>query len=273
MSFTVISTTYTKRIIQQGDGGEINLNAFFNDRGTGDHKLLSLIHEVRKDAREWMEREGLTESGEGIDFFNLFEVPKEDEVIAKVDVSAAYWSYALKRGIITPKTNEKLIKLYGVSWRRIKQKKTDHVDGKQEERERSVGEFKAARLKALGSLATTKVTREYENGYIVSEQIKEESTKIVYMEICRGIDRLMKECHQNVPGCIYYYWDCIFVKKEFSAQAIEFFKQREYNTSMKITKIDFIRMGDIGYLISTLDDTIYMTRKENKHLLPRYEEQ
>lgn len=265
-TFTLISTTYTKKILQH------KAQVFFNDKGDQDFRLLSLITSVRKDAKQFMEREGEIQKGK-IDFFNMFEVPTEDQIICKIDLTAAYWTYALKRGIIKPETNQKLIRLYGVSKKKVKQSMSDWTPSEKVKLKiREVGEFKTARLKALGSLATMKTTTEFERGYRVSEETKEEPTKEIYMEICRGIDELMKECHRTVPGCIYYYWDCIFVKKEFSAEVLEFFKEREYNVSMQETRIDFVKIGSIGYLISSSDDKIYMTRRENKHLIKEMNE-
>lgn len=266
-TFTLISTTYTKKILQDKSV------AFFNDKGDQDYRLLSLITSVRKDAKAFMDEGGRIEKTK-IDFFNMFEIPAEDEIICKIDLTAAYWTYALKRRIIKGETNQKLIRLFGVSKKKVKQAMSDYspqIGRKVKTRE--VGEFKTARLKALGSLATMKTTTQFERGYRVSEETKEEPTKEIYMEICRGIDELMKECHRTVPGCIYYYWDCIFVRKEFSRQVVDFFKQREYNVSMQETKIDFVKIGSVGYLISSSDDKIYMTRRENKHLIQESEDE
>lgn len=263
--FTLISTTYTKKILQEEN------KIFFNDKGDQDFRLLSLIMSVRKDAKEFLDNGGEIRDDK-IDFFNMFEIPSEEEIICKIDLTAAYWTYALKRRILKPETNQKLIKLYGVSKKKVKQTMKDYDSTPSEKmklklKTREVGEFKDARLKAFGSLATMKTTTEYENGYRVKEETIQEPTKEVYMEVCRGIDQLMKECHRNVPGCIYYYWDCVFVKKKFAQDVVDFFKERQYNTTMQETKIDFVKIGEIGYLISSSDDKIYMTRRENKHLI------
>lgn len=258
--FYVTSTSYTKRIHIPGER-----KVFFNDKGEQDGRLLTLISLVRKDAEKFLSENDVSYSDD-IDFFNLFEVPKEKEIIKKIDLSAAYWTYARKRGVITEDTHQRFLSMYAFSFRKVRKRGYYIVDGKIMEYERAVSEFKDARLKALGSLATRKLVQKYKDGRIISEELIVKETRPLYMEICRGIDKLMRECREKVPGCIYYYWDCIFVKDEFSEEAINFFKERDYASTTKETTIDFVKIGDMGFLISTSDDKIYMTRRENKHL-------
>jgi hypothetical protein len=240
--FQLISTGYTKKIVTH------NEVMFFNDNGSDDKKVLLLISAVRADAKKFMEVKTVDDVSElKTDFFNLLDIIKSDEIIVKVDIKSAYWEYALKAGIITKNTNDKFLKWYeGVDAHFAKQ----------------------ARLKALGSLATSKLTSVYKNGKLIhNEPIDTQKTKEIYMEVCNGIDRLMKDVNFNVDGCKYYYWDCIFVTKKFEKDAVEYIRSRGYDVSTEETKLEFIKIGDIGYLLSTSDDKIYMTKQENKFLL------
>ena len=243
-SFILTRTSYTKRIETEAE------IMFFNDSGDEDKLPLILINSVRKDAKKYIEQHtinGKFEIDENCDFFNLLDIIENDDVIVKVDLKSAYWEFALKEGVITQKTNEKFQDLY---------KDVDAFFSKQ------------ARLKALGSLATSKHTSYYKNGKYNREDPPDiQATKKVYMKICDGVDRLMKDTNYHVDGCVYYYWDCIFVKKEYSQDAIDYLNGRGYDVSTQETKLEYIKIGDIGYLLSTSDDKIYMTRNENRFLL------
>ena len=105
---------------------------------------------------------------------------------------------------------------------------------------------------------------------IDTEQIIEHPARPIYMEVCRGIDDLMKECQQKVEGCIYYYWDCIFTTKKFEKQVIDFFKDRKYEVSVDETSLEVVNVGDAVYLLSTKEAKMYMVRKEDKHLLSEH---
>jgi len=242
MDFELVTTSYTKKIITK------NEVMFFNDEGDNDNKVLLLISAVRNDAKNFLKKSNIEDVANiETDFFNLLDIIENDEVIVKVDLKSAYWEYALKVGIISQKTNEKFLSWYeGIESFYAKQ----------------------ARLKALGSLATSKFTSIYKDGkFAYSMPVHTEKTKAIYMEICNGIDRLMKDCNINVEGCVYYYWDCIFVKKKFEQQVIDYINSRGYDVSTQETKLEPIKIGDIGYMLSTSDNKIYMTRTENKHLL------
>ena len=242
IDFECTSTSYTKKIVT---GNEV---LFFNDDGDDNKKVLLLISAVRSDAKKYLEQHSVEDVQEiETDFFNLLDIIKSDEVIVKIDLKAAYWEYALKAGIVTKKTNDKFITWY---------ENIDAYYAKQD------------RLKALGSLATTKLTTVYKNGKLVGNKPPHtEKTKGIYMEVCNGIDRLMKDINMNIDGCKYYYWDCVFVKKEFEQAAIDYINSRGYDVSTEETKLEFIKIGDIGYLLSTSDNKIYMTKQENKFLL------
>lgn len=244
MNFEVHSTTYSKRINYEG------ARIVFNDDGKSDMGQLKLISKVRSDAANFLKR-GDNLRSTYIHFFDLFERPKTDEVIHKVDIKSAYWTYALKRGILSPETNRYFLDKF---------RYLSYKEGKQK------------RLRALGSLATTKTILKYTNGVPDWDGIerKTSETKDLYMEICRGVDDLMRECVKNVEGCIYYYWDCIFVSSKFSQDAVDFFKSVDYDVKVGETKLDYVDLGEKSYLISTSageKNKIYMVKKENKHLL------
>lgn len=240
--FETVSTTYTKKIITKDE------TMFFNEEGKDDKKALLLINAVRNDAKKFLEKNTVSKvNNYKTDFFNLLDVIKSDKVIKKIDFKSAYWTYALKTGVITEATNINFNKWY------------EGVD---------VFYAKQARLKALGSLATTKFTNIYENGlWIQSLPVYTEPTKPLYMSVCNGIDNLMKDINYAINGCVYYYWDCMFVEEEFEQEVIEYVRRRGYDVGVEETKLEFVTVGDIGYLLSITDGKIYMTKKENKYLL------
>lgn len=240
--FETCSTTYTKKIITK------DVTYFFNEDGKEDRKGLLLIAAVRNDARKFLEKNKNLSIGESkTDFFNLLDLIKNNKVIKKIDLRSAYWIYAMKMGVVTEQTNEKFKEWY----------------------KNKVSSFaKNARLKALGSLATTKFTNVYEKGILVySRPVETQPTKDLYMEICNGIDRLMKDLNFNVPGCLYYYWDCMFIDEQGEKEAVEYLNKRGYDVSVEETKLEFLTIGGNGYILSITDGKMYMTKRENRHLL------
>ncbi len=233
--FVLSKTTYSRKIVVGG------VTTIFNQDGGNDHKVLSLINNVRQNAKEYLSNTSYEKRETYIHFFDLFKRPKSDEVIWKIDIRSAYWSSALKRGIIKQETNDKLTKSY---------------EGK------PAKEMKQARLKALGSLATNKMVQTYIEGKLEFEEQIPEITKELYMDICRDVDNIMRECVDENQTVIYYYWDCIFVPKNTSKGVLDFFKKRDYNVSVEETKllyIDIFKDGG-GYLLSEMDSKAYMVR-------------
>lgn len=242
--FELIKTTYTKKIITPDE------TIFFNEEGEDDLKGLLLIGAVRKDARKYLEKNTVEKIyASKTDFFNLLDVVKSDQVIKKIDFKAAYWTYALAKTIVTQQTNEKFLEWY------------ENID---------VFYAKQARLKAIGSLATTKFTNVYEKGrWAYSKPVYTEPTKDLYMAICNGIDNLMKDVNYNIPGCIYYYWDCIFVAEGYEQQAVDYIKNRGYDVSIEETKLEFVNVGQTAYLLSIEDGKMYMVKQKDKHLIQK----
>lgn len=240
--FETINTSYTKKIITQ------DVVHYFNEEGKSDDKNLLLISAVRNDAAKFLEKNNIDKFYKNkTDFFNLLDIVNSKKIIKKIDLKSAYWIYSMKMGVVTEATNEKFLKWYA----------NTHIKFAKE-----------SRLKALGSLATTKLHSFYKKGkYVFNLPPETEPTKNLYMAICDGIDKLMKDVNYNIPGCIYYYWDCIFVEEEFEKDVVDFIKEKGYDISIDETKLEFVTLGNVGYLLSVSDGKIYMTKPENKHLL------
>lgn len=248
MDFLVEKTTYS-RIIKT-DTKKI----LFNSKGKRDDKMLYLLNKTRQDAKMFLDSVSLMDNSDeflnisNIDFFQLYEIPNKPVGIAKVDLRSAYWKYALSIGLIQKETDEKFKQIY---------------EG------RSSKDAKEARLKALGSLATTKTKIPYVKGKADydREESKTEETKPLYMLTCKGVDDLMKECQRQVKGVMYYYWDCIFIKEEFSQQAIDFFESQDYSVSVGFDEIRYKEIGGNHYIVSSKEDNCYMVRKEDNRII------
>jgi len=241
-SFVLIETQYTRRI----DIPDEDLCLIFNETGKQDIKLLGLINRVRKDANYYMAiRPYIKEKYIG--FYDIWEIPDSDEIICKVDIRAAYWTYACMKDILSEETHNFFLDNYTNS---------------------NYEESKKARLKALGALATRKRRTIFTDGIEDENQPEPEDqpTKALYLDICRGIDNLMVQCYDNVDGVISYYWDCIFIRKKFAPIAIEFFKSQKYDVTVEETHLRYIEIGQNGYLLSVSDSKIYMVSKENSKL-------
>lgn len=241
--FEINSTTYT-RMIKEEDGKKI---LFSSDFKNTNNFLLPLINKTRKDARSYLENHIIKNDSE-IDYFSLLDNPVKIKTICKIDISGAYWNYSIKRGIISEETDNYCFKVH---------------------ENKTYKELKSSRVKSLGSLATRKLTQIFRKGVEIKEEkkIKIEATRDLYIEVCRGIDNLMKQCAREVEGCKYYYWDCMFVDKMYSKDVIDFFRAQEFNTTVEETSLDFIMLGRTPYLVSKRDDKMYLVKQEDKHLL------
>ncbi len=189
-SFDLQRTTYSRVIIID------NRKIIFNDRGETDYKTLALISKVRKDAQRFLLYEEWN-SVSYIDFFNMLDLPKSNEVISKVDIKAAYWSYAKMNNVVSEETDQYLKKKFeGHSYQFTKQ----------------------ARLKALGSLATTKYKISYIDGKpdYDTEEIITQPTRNIYMNICKGIDDIVlgvfssHSCSVFIAFCLCFICFIIF---------------------------------------------------------------
>lgn len=241
-TFELHQTTYTRKIKFD------EYTILFNEKGRDDKKTLYLLNSVRADGKKYMKQYPKSIRNTEIKYFDLLARPYSTKVMIKIDVKAAYWTYGLKREIISHETNEKFKKYFG---------------------EMSYQEAKDARLKALGAMATYKQIKYFKNGKEQFEKQKNstEPTKPLYLEICRGIDDLMTLCCKQVEGCIYYYWDCIFATSEFSNDVIEFFRDHHYSVSTEQTRMYVEKINNDLYYLRTSDNKLYCTRWEDKHLL------
>ncbi len=240
-SFELSATTYTRKVKKE------QYSIIFNQSGKPDKRSLCLINKVRRDGKKYLEAGGQTRES-FVNYFKLFQVPDSSKVIHKVDITSAYWSQGLKLGIIQQDTDTYYQDLY------------EGIPAK---------EAKGARLKAFGSLATKKYIINYKDGarQLETERLKIEPTREIYIETCRLIDEMMRECAKEIDGCYYYYYDCMFVGEGFSNEVVEFFKEKEYNVTIKTTKLEYKTIMGCDYVLSIADDKMYCTRREDKHML------
>ena len=236
--FELQETSYTKRLVTNTE------TIFFNHEGKADPRVLLLINKVRNDGKKYLLKQNEPKDLP-IDYYSLISKPR-DGLMIKVDITAAYWTFGLHEGIISEMTDRCLKEVF----------KDDDYDT-----------VKKARTKAFGSLATKKTITQYQNGQKQEPEYFTEPTRELYIDVCRGIDQIMKQCAKEVDGCVYYYWDCMFVVPGFEQKVVDFFAAKNYHCKISESEIMFVRIGDTGYLVSLKDGKTYMTRRENKHLL------
>lgn len=242
-SFEYIRTSFTKKLKTS------NQTIIFNNDGVGDDLVLSLINRVRKDAKSYMQlNEHVIRDEERIYFLDMFELPVENEIIVKIDLTSAYWKFARNEKIISDETNAFF--------------ETTFVD-------RSGKEKKEIRLKALGALATRKEIETFENGTSIDWTISEQETKRLYMHICRRIDNMMQECRHACDGCIFYYWDCMFVRKQYERDVINFFMSKQFETKTEETRLSYDKIGTRGFFTSECDGKMYMVEQNDETLLEK----
>jgi hypothetical protein len=248
-SFEMQKTNYTRKI-------KTDTHIYlFNEKADKDSRTLKLINRVRKEAKEVAEeneKNGVPNNKyNNINFYKLLNIPTDEVSIVKVDINSAYWQFAINEGIISKETDELFNKMF-------------RKNGKKE--------AKAARLKALGSLATSKEYRVYENGKPNKDKTEfhTEKTKDLYMHICGAVDELLKEASITVNGVYYYYWDCLFMNKEFQRDAIEFFNSKGFDCKTQDDTIEFEEINGKSFIISKKFDKCYMVREEDKHLAEWY---
>ena len=240
-TFQLSKTSYSKKIKMKGS------IVMFNEQGDSDYETLPLINLVRDNAKDYLSTTSTQQREESyIHFSELINKPKHGEIIYKIDVRSAYWVSALKKGVIQETTDIKLKELFEY---------------------KSPEQMKTARLKALGSLATRKIIQEYEKGKMVHEEMIRENTKDIYMSICKDVDNLMRECVNEIGSVVFYYWDCIFAPHGVQKEVLEFFKKREYDVSVGVTKLEFVKIAGTHWVISQSDDKAYLVKKESRALI------
>jgi hypothetical protein len=239
-NFEVAKTTYSRKIKMKG------LTILFNDDGGSDYDSLALINMVRENAKEYLGKTSFEQRKSFIHFSELINKPKSGEVIHKIDVRSAYWSMALKRGVIEELTNRKLLEVFEF---------------------KSAEEMKRARLKALGSLATRKMIQIYEFGKLIKEEPIIENTKELYMDICRDVDNLMRDCVDENQSIIFYYWDCIFAPETISSEVLNYFKKLKYDVQVEHTKLEYVNVANTNWIVSMSDNKAYLVKKESRGLI------
>jgi hypothetical protein len=199
--FELIETTYTKRI-------NLASNKFMFADDYNDYRELKLINLTKKDCQDFCDKKQISDIHESeIDFYkfyskNLFN--NEYKHVYKVDLTSAYWTYAVNQGIISKETNDYFL----------------------EHEKNFINGGKKARLKALGSCATKKLKTIYKGGVqegyptiIVNDQLRN-----LYLNICNEIDRVMKSVSIKFSSyCIYYYWDCLFLENSVNLKDVQDF--------------------------------------------------
>ena len=241
-SFELRSTNYTKQIKFTNK----DVKYIFNEDAVEDYKGLALINKVRKDATEFLKPKMKLHEPKFINFYNLIDRPPEG-IIAKVDLTSAYWSYSMKEGIISSMTD----RFFEQSWDKETTKKK-----------------KQARLKALGSLATKKEFRIFVDGILKDQWTEMDIQKRnLYMSVCKGVDNIMNDTINNVDGIFFYYWDCFFCNEENVTDVIEYLKTLGYGAKVGVTKIIIEEQWGRKYIRATSDNKIYMTRNEKRFLL------
>lgn len=232
-NFTTESTTYTRKI-KYG-----NSTIIFNEDGDSDFKTLALINKVRNDAKHWFSKNDIPTFNEHDIFWSRLTERPPQTIITKIDLKSAYWQCALKKGIITERTNEYLNDQYS---------KTKAQ--------------KSARLKAFGSLATKKQIVVYLEGIEHTTGFSIQPSRSLYMYICASIDGVMQTACREISGAFFYYWDCVFTGEESTKEVIDYILKKgyAYHTEDVIHTVETI--GNNKYLITQETDKIFLNRKK-----------
>jgi len=205
------------------------------DNDSGNTNILELINRVKNDAAKYIKAKEFKGSKDNIIFWSWFNDTSgvlgddlQNVDLCKIDLTAAYWTKAINIGLISKSTIE-------------------HFEGIQFN---SVKEKKAARLKALGSLATVKNVEIYRNGKRDSdfhELIYNQDTKDLYMWVCNEVAMDMQTVLSKVDG-VYYYWDCIFVSPNSMQDVKDLFKYMGYRCTVENHKGKVHIGKNISYL-------------------------
>lgn len=245
IDFEYIKTSYTKKLKTK------HSTIIFNSDGIGDDMMLSLINKVRGDAKKFLEKNEhkILSNKDRIFFLDIFEIPQEEEIIVKVDLTSAYWKLAIMEGIVSKETADYFNETF---------------------KDRTEKERKGIRLKALGSTATRKEIEIFEKGKSIDWLVETETTKPLYMYICKQIDKIMQGCRHECNGCIFYYWDCMFVRKEYSKDVIDFFLSKDFECKSEETRLTYDEVGTHAFFTSEVDGKMYVVKMEDEKLLSKY---
>lgn len=206
---------------------------FLNKDGNSNGNVFQLINKIKKDCNNYLSGNKInTTKSKDIFWYYYNELSgATDKVtnIAKIDLKSAYWTKGINIGMISKETNDYFNSL-----------KFDSVKDK-----------KAARLKALGSLATVKSIEKYIRGVRqkdFNDPVYDEQQRDMYMYICNEVAKDMQTVLYDVNG-IYYYWDCIFIDVNSISRVTEIFKILGYDFSIEIDNAEVILSKYFSYLI------------------------
>lgn len=194
--------------------------------------ILGLINKVKNDVTKFIDGQEITTTKSNDIFWYYYNelCGKDGQTfeVAKIDLTSAYWTKAINRGIISKET-------------------VDYFKGLEFA---DVKERKSARLKALGSLATVKSTEIYRKGIRQAEYIPlimNENFRSVYMGICNEVAKDMQTVLGRVNG-VYYYWDCIFIIPDSIDEVGKIFKDMGYKFTVEKDTAEVFHSKDISYL-------------------------
>ena len=221
--FREVKATKTKYTIRLDFGKR---KVILSKDGEPTTNILPLINKVKADAKRYLEgvkHEKILKNEIFWYYYNedseiLKKIKNQDGYyegikIAKIDLSAAYWTKACNLGIISKKTSEYFDKLVF----------------------ESIEEKKKARLKAFGSLATVKSVVIYRYGKRCQKfipTIKNEEFINLYLYVCDMVSKEMQKVLYHIDA-IYFYWDCIFVDPSKINEVIEIFEALGYNCTVE----------------------------------------
>lgn len=224
----------------------------YNDNGEPDGELLHIINLVKKDAEKYLKKEGVKNTFE-IGWTTLKGIPEQKDFY-KIDINSAYWEAALKRGVISQRTNLKALE-YAQGLKRNENETDEDYE------KRKVKRFKQIRLKSIGSLATKVCEENYINGQLVPQLVngKEILTKVtqdkgklnLYYQICEDIDVLIKLILRAVPQAWFQYWDCIFCMPDGVQETVRLLREAGFDATQDLAHFEVIPLSDYRIQIET----------------------
>lgn len=150
-----------------------------------------------------------------------------------IDIKSAYFKSAVNIGLLTSDYIEEFEDCFS----------SQVVDSKKNNKL-----YKNSRLAVLGSLATKRRIRDYEEGICIKDtgyEVYDSKMRNVYVDVCRQVDNLMIELCQ-ITGTCGYYWDCVFATSEQAAKKVQqqiLEKGFEFKTEKRKSKIYYYPNG------------------------------
>lgn len=191
-----------------------------------DGRLMGLMAKTKRDAKPFAK--GLKDwrdySYLGYGFNRMYVSSKcargSDFSGAQIDVSACYWQMARKH-FLSDDAYE-----YGLA-------------------------HKAARLKALGSLATRKEVRRYEKGVLVSSEVLYPETRSVFFFIASEAEAMIAEAKRAARSAFGHWVDCVFVGDSLEGEDVaRFFDCKGFGSVSENRFFSCVRKHNSIYLRS-----------------------